>query len=240
MSAPHRETSYEVLAFGAHPDDLEFSIAGTIARLTKAGRSVLMVSLTRSEASTHGTPAARAAEAEEAVRILGATPLLLDLPDTRVENSYDARLAVARLVRAHRPSLVLAPYHTNPGTHRDGRANTDHMAAGALVRDALKLARLRRALPEIPAHDVRRLLYYLPPAGRLPTLVVDVSEEEETIARATRAYRSQMAIQRSENSIEEILAVMRRSFGVMVGRRLGEGFLTDEPLEASPEDLFRL
>ncbi len=232
--------TYDVLAVGAHPDDLEMSIAGTIARLTKAGRSVLMVSLTRSEASTHGTPESRVREAEEAARILGATPLLLDFPDTRVENSYDGRLVIARLVRAHRPSLVLAPYHTNPGTHHDGRANSDHMATGALVRDALKLARLARVLPDVPAHDVRRLLYYMSPAGRLPTIVVDVTAEEETLTRAIEAYTTQMAIQRRENSIGEILVVLRRSTGMLIGKRLGEGFLTDEPLEAGPEELFRL
>jgi bacillithiol biosynthesis deacetylase BshB1 len=232
--------AFDVLAIGAHPDDLEMSMAGTIARLTGSGRSVLMVSLTRSEASTHGTPATRALEANEAARILGATALLLDFPDTRVENTHDGRLAIARLVRRHRPSLVFAPYHTNPGTHHDGRANNDHMACGGLVRDGLKLARLGRVLPGLPPHDVRRILYYMAPLGRLPTLVVDVTAEEKTLTRAIEAYSTQMAIRRRENSIFEILMVMRRWTGMLIGKRLGEGFLTDEALEAGPEELFRL
>src|SRR5215510_4982822 len=159
---------YDVLAFGAHPDDLEMSIAGTIARLTKSGRKVLMVSLTKGEASTYGTVETRAKEAAEAARILGADHLLLDFPDTRVENTPDARLELARLVRLHRPSLVFAPYHTSPGTHRDGRANTDHMAAGALARDALKVARFRRLLTDLEPWEVRRILYYIPPVGIVP------------------------------------------------------------------------
>jgi bacillithiol biosynthesis deacetylase BshB1 len=240
MSHPAAGRPFDVVAFGAHPDDLEFSIAGTIAGLTKAGRAVLMVALTRGEASTYGSVEERAREAAEAARALGAAHLLLDFPDTRVENSYDARLSIARLVRARRPSLVIAPYHTNPGTHHDGRANSDHTAAGALVRDALKLARFRRVLPEIAPHEARRLLYYMPPLGRLPNVVVDVSEHEAQIERAVAAYRSQMAIQRRDNSIAEILRAMRRSTGMLIGKRLGEGFLTDEALEAAPEDLLRL
>jgi bacillithiol biosynthesis deacetylase BshB1 len=240
MSAPPTAERFDVLAFGAHPDDLEMSIAGTIARLTKAGRSVLMVSLTRGEASTHGDPETREKEAAEAARILGARHLLLDFPDTRVENTYEARLVLVRLVRRHRPSVVLAPYHTNPGTHRDGRANSDHMAAGAIARDALKLARFRRVLPEMEPHDVRRIFYYIPPAGQLPRFVVDVSDEEETLTRAIQAYDTQMAIRRQENPIFDLLIVMRRSYGVLIGKRLGEGFTTDEALEAAPEDLFRL
>lgn len=240
MNAVDTSGRFDVIAFGAHPDDVEFTTAGTIARITGSGRTVLIVSLTRSEASTHGTVETREKEAAEAARILGARNLFLDFADTRVESTYDGRLAIARVVRAHRPSLVLAPYHTNVGTHHDGRANSDHTATGALVRDGLKLARLRRVLPEIEPHDVRRLLYYMVPNGRLPSVVVDVSDVEETVTRAVAAYRSQMAIQRRENSVAEILVSMRRAAGLLIGKKLGEGFLTDEPFEAGPEELFRI
>lgn len=239
-TATSTSAPYDVLAFGAHPDDLEMSIGGTIARFTKSGRKVLMVSLTRGEASTYGTVETREKEAAEAARILGADHLLLDFPDTRVENTYERRLVVARLIRAHRPTLVLAPYHTNPGTHRDGRANTDHMATGALARDAIKLARFRRVLPDLPPHEVHRILYYIPPLGMVPALVVDVSDEEETLMRAIQAYATQMAIQRRANSILEVLVAIRRWNGVLIGKRLGEVFASDETLEATPEDLLRL
>jgi N-acetylglucosamine malate deacetylase 1 len=231
---------YDVLAFGAHPDDIEMTMAGTVARLVKSGRSVLMISLTRGEASTHGSTEDRAAEGSEGARILGASVLLLDFPDTRVENTNDGRLALARLVRAHQPSLVFAPYHTNPGSHHDGRANRDHMATGELVRDALKLARFRRLIPELPPHDVRRILYFMVPANRTPHLVVNVSDEEETIKRSIQAHATQMAIKRRGESIEEILVLYRRMSGVLIGARLGESFLTDEPLEVGPDELMRI
>lgn len=240
MATTPTSSGYDVLAFGAHPDDIEMTMAGTIALIAKSGRSVLMISGTRGEASTHGTPQIREREAREAARILGAEAAFLDFPDTRVENTNETRLAIARLVRQHRPSLVFAPYHTNSGTHHDGRANRDHMAMGAIVRDGLKLARFRTLLPELGPHTVRRLLYFMVPLGQFPSLIVDVSSVETTLRAGIEAYASQMAIQRRENAIQDVLDTYRKSMGILIGKPLGEGFLTDEPLQAGPEELFTL
>ena len=125
---------------------------------------VLVVSLTRSERSTYGDPETREKEFEAAARVLGVSPLLLDYPDTEVVNSEECRKLVVDLVRRYRPQIVFAPYHTNEAGHHDGRANRDHQETGRLVRDGLKLARLRSVSPETPAHDVRRLIYYMVPA----------------------------------------------------------------------------
>ncbi|MFN0151315.1 MAG: PIG-L family deacetylase [bacterium] len=238
MSESAAAQSFDVLAFGAHPDDLEMGMGGTIARLTASGRSVLMISLTRGEGGTYGSIEERAREAEEGARILGATARLLDFPDTRLENTNEGRLTIARLVRAHRPSLVFAPYHTNAGTHHDGRANRDHMEAGMLVRDGLKLARFRRLIPDAAPHDVRRIFYYMVPQGHAPTFVVDVTAEEDRLRRAILAHRTQMAIERRGNTIEEILMLYRRAAGLMIGKPLGETFLSDEPLDVGPDLLF--
>lgn len=240
MSNATQTERYDVVAIGAHPDDLEMGMGGTIARLTASGKSVLMVSLTRGEGGTYGSIEERAAEAMEGARILGATALVLDFPDTRLENTNEGRLTVARLVRAHRPSIVFAPYHTNPGTHHDGRANRDHMEAGALVRDGLKLARFRRLIPEMPPHDVHRIFYYMVPQGRMPSFVVDVTAEEARLRLAIAAHRTQMAIERRGNSIQEILILYRRTAGMLIGKTLGETFLSDEALEAGPGHLFEI
>jgi bacillithiol biosynthesis deacetylase BshB1 len=240
MAPAPTKQGFDIVAFGAHPDDVEMTMAGTVALFVRAGRSVLIVSGTRGEASTHGDPETREREAREAARILGASAEFLDFPDTRVENTNEARLAIARVVRQHRPSLVFAPYHTNTGTHHDGRANRDHMEMGMIVRDGLKLARFRTLLPEMAPHTVRRLLYFMVPASRLPSLVVDVSPVEATLRSAIEAYASQMLIQRRDNTIGDVLESYRRGMGTLIGRSLGEGFLTDEPLQAGPEELFTL
>lgn len=237
MSGPSGD--YDVIAFGAHPDDCEMGMAGTLALLTRAGKRVLTVVMTGSEMSTHGDPATRRAEFEAANRVLGCDGLMLDLPDTRVRNLPENRERVAQLARAHRPHIVFAPYHTNEGGHHDGRANMDHMETGRLVRDGLKLARLARVLPHLPAHDVRRILYYMVPQDTRAAMVVDVSEVEAKILEAVRAYRSQMAIVRGGSGIEEILFLARRVAGMQIGARLGESFLADQVPDVRVEELFR-
>jgi bacillithiol biosynthesis deacetylase BshB1 len=228
------------LIFGAHPDDAEMGMGGTIAALCRAGHAVLIVSLTRGERGTHGDPETRALEARDAAAILGCEAQLLDLPDTRLENNIATRERVMRIIREHRPRLVFAPYHTNWLGHRDGAAHVDHQATGALVRDAARIARLAGVAPELPAHDIGRLLYYMVPRDRLPAVFVDVGAEMETLERALQAYATQMRIEREGNVILDILRAFRRTYGIQAGCTWAEGFLVDAPLRADPAMLFRL
>jgi len=232
--------AYDVVVFGAHPDDAEMGMGGTIANLCRAGRSVLIVALTRGEQGTHGTLESRQAEAAAAARVLGCDHRLLDFPDTQVENSIEGRTRLMRLVRELQPQIVFAPYHTNRFGHHDGAAHVDHMATGALVKDALKLARLRGLEPDRPAHDVRRLFHYMVPRDRYPSFLVDVSGEMETLVRALQAYETQMRIERQGNAILAILETYRRYHGIAAGCTHAEPFLCDEALRVDPETLFRI
>lgn len=232
--------AYDVVAFGAHPDDAEMGMGGTIAKLAKAGRSVLIVSLTQGEMGTHGTLATRAQEAAGAARVLGCDHRLLDFADTAVENTPESRSRMMRLVRELAPAVVFAPYHSSRFGHHDGAAHVDHLATGALVRDALKLARLRGLEPAIPAHDVRRLFFYMVPRDRYPAITVDVGSEWETVVRALEAYETQMRIERQGNSILSILETYRRYHGIAAGCTHAEPFLCDEALRADADTLFRI
>jgi bacillithiol biosynthesis deacetylase BshB1 len=231
---------YDVLVFGAHPDDAEMGMGGTIAHLAAAGRAVLIVSLSGGERGTHGDATSRAREAAAAARILGCETRLLDFPDTRVENSVPGRERLMRIVRETRPRIIFSPYHTSSGTHHDGAAHVDHLATGALVRDAVKLARLRGVEPDLAPHDVGRLLYYMVPRDRTPTVLVDVGAQMELLVRALAAYETQMRIERHGNPILDILRAFRRYYGVAAGCTYAEGFLADEPLQADAETLLRL
>jgi bacillithiol biosynthesis deacetylase BshB1 len=230
--------TFDVVVFGPHPDDVEMVIAGTILRLTDAGKRVLSVSLTRGEKGTFGTPEIRREEFAAANRVLGSEGLLLDFPDTMVENDPPGRLKIARVVRTHRPTVVLAPYHTNRFGHLDGSANVDHPATGAVVRDGLKMARFRSVLPELPPHEVPYLYYYMVPKDLLPTIVVDVTPVIDRARAAIRAYATQMSIQKRENAIFELLDTIRRYHGLRIGRTFGEAFLSDEALQFGPEEFF--
>jgi bacillithiol biosynthesis deacetylase BshB1 len=235
-----RNVSYDVVVFGAHPDDAEMGMGGTIAKLCHAGRSVLIVSLSHGESATHGSPEEREREAAQAAATLGCTHRLLDFPDARIESNLTGRDRLMRLLREARPQIVFAPSHANRFGHHDGAAHFDHLATGALVRDAVKLARMRGVERETPAHDVRRLFYYMVPRDTYPHLLVDVSAEFDVLVRAIEAYTSQMAMERQGHQILDLLQTYRRYFGVSAGCAYAEPFLCEEALSADAETLFRI
>jgi bacillithiol biosynthesis deacetylase BshB1 len=232
---------FDVVVFGAHPDDAEMGMGGTVAKLCRAGRTVLITSLTAGERGAHGDAATRRREAAASARILGCEYRILDFPDTRVENSLAARERLAHFVREAQPRLVFAPYHTSRFGHHDGATHVDHLATGAMVRDAVKLARLGGVdLDGAPPHDVQRLFYYMVPRDVVPSVVVDVSAHMDTLVQALGAYATQMRITRRGNAILDILTAYRRFHGVGAGCAHAEVFLCEEALRADADTLFRL
>lgn len=179
----------DVLGIAAHPDDVELCAGGTMALLARQGRRTGILDLTRGELGSRGTPEGRLEEAAEAARLLGlAARANLGLPDGGLDNSEAHRLAIVRLVRRYRPTVVLlnAPEDRHP----------DHGNAARLATDALFYAGLRKIetdwegrpqQPWRPAH----VLHYMHAIPFEPTLVVDVSDVWETRLAALRAFRSQ-------------------------------------------------
>jgi len=101
----------DVLAIGAHPDDIELSCGGTVAKLVKQGKSVGILDLTRGELGTRGTPETRDAEAAEAARILGVRVREnLDLPDGNIEVNQTNKLRVVQIIRKYKPDVLLFPH----------------------------------------------------------------------------------------------------------------------------------
>lgn len=232
--------AYDVVVFGAHPDDAEMGMGGTIAKLARAGRSVLIVCLTQGERGTHGTRESRQREAAAAAAVLGCEHRMLDFPDAALEYTLEARTRLVQLVRELRPAIVFAPYHANRFGHTDGAAHVDHLATGALVRDAVKLARIRGLEPDLPAHEIQRLYYYMVPRDRYPTLYVDISAELDVLVQALNAYETQMRIERQGAAILDVLLAYRRFHGVGAGCAAAEAFLTEEALRCEVDQLFRL
>jgi N-acetylglucosamine malate deacetylase 1 len=182
-----------ILAFGAHPDDIEFGCGGVIARETQWGRAAHLVVCSRGEAGTHGTPAQRTLEAEKAAALLGGTLEFIELDgDAHLEMRAAHAIKLAGIIRRLRPGLVLAPsVETNQ--------HPDHFRLGTLVRDATRLARyggvaeLRAA--GLAPHGIQHLLFYAltpesEPAGVTPILI-DVSEVVATWIAAMEAHNSQ-------------------------------------------------
>lgn len=223
----------DVLAVGAHPDDIELSVGATLAAFARRGFSIALVHLTRGEAGTRGTPDGRLAEAAAAARSLNASSMdVLDLGDGRLADDPPSRAAIIARIRALRPRLLLAPLPQDQ--------HPDHAAAGRLVKAAWYLAGIARIaegtgapfrpprLWHFPAHEI--------PA---PSHVIEVTEADlERKMTAIRCYISQFHDPRSQEPetrisaagfLDDVVARMRY-FGSLVGTRYAEPFHTSLPL----------
>ncbi|HEY2955997.1 MAG TPA: bacillithiol biosynthesis deacetylase BshB1 [Candidatus Eisenbacteria bacterium] len=221
----------DALFFGAHPDDVELSSGGLAALLASHGHAVGIADLTRGEAASRGTPETRAAEAAAAARHLGvAERVNLGLPDLGIDRSDPRQLrAVVGALRAHRPRLVIAPYHDDP--------HPDHVEASHLIARACYVSGLARYDAPGERHRPARVLFALYRSARPPHLVVDVSAAWERRAQAVAAHASQLGpgggAPATYLTHPEFLAEVEaraRSFGALIGARFGEGYRLRGPV----------
>ncbi|MDH4156200.1 MAG: PIG-L family deacetylase, partial [candidate division Zixibacteria bacterium] len=135
MQMSDNSQHYDLISVGAHPDDVEVGSGGVLIDLSRRGCRCGLVILTLGEMGTGGTAEIRSREVERAAEILGADILeRFDWGDTRLEDSYDHRLALAAIIRRTRPKIVLAPYpHVGHGRRQ---SHPDHVAAGVIAINA--------------------------------------------------------------------------------------------------------
>ena len=229
------EVKLDVLAIGAHPDDVELGCGGTLATLVAAGRQVGILHLTRGEAGTRGTPEEREAEARAAAQTLGAAAIdFLNCGDGRLRGGEDEEDAVIAKLRQWRPEIVLGP------TPHD--RHPDHGRAHRLVADASfysGLARRGQGEPYRPA----AVFSYMQHDPFEPRFVVDVSVGWERKLAALASYRSQLHQAGAEANgpptkvaSPEFSAAMEgraRHFGLMIGAEFGEPFWSPLPLSVA-------
>jgi N-acetylglucosamine malate deacetylase 1 len=228
-------SSLDVLAIAAHRDDVEQTCGGTLLKMAQHGRRTGILDLTQGEMGTRGTAEERAREAEEAAKILRVSwRNALDIPDGRVENTWENRLKVARVIREQRPRVVILPYWK--GRH------PDHYTAATLGYEACFLAGLAKLdvsanadvanlAPHRPFKIIYATLYY----DVRPTFVVDISELFETRFQALMAYKSQFSDQEAgkdlfpaRDEIRTRTEAMARFYGLLGGVTYAEPFLQKE------------
>ena len=241
----------DVLAIGAHPDDVELGCGGTLALLARQGRRVGILHLTRGERGTRGTPAERDEEARRAAAALGAVELaFLDCGDGGLRSGEAEEDALIGLLRAFRPDLVLGP------TPHD--RHPDHGRAHALVEAACFYAGLaNRARTRGPAHRPAAVFSYMQHDAFAPSFIVDVTAAWDAKTASLAAYRSQLYQEDkddkdSKDDKDEMLPVTKvstrgfrlavegraRHFGDMINAELGEPFWSRIPLAVrDPFDL---
>jgi N-acetylglucosamine malate deacetylase 1 len=185
-----------LVAFGAHPDDIEFGCGAVIALETRAGRPVHFVVCSQGESASHGTPDQRKKEAEKSAAILGATIEFVKLDgDAHLEIRAAHAIKLAGILRRIRPCIVLAP---SPAENQ----HPDHSRLGSIVRDAARLARYGgiEELRTSPAHSIDQLLYYAQTPESEPRditpVLIDISAPEILAVwkQAMEAHASQTSV----------------------------------------------
>ena len=175
----------DILAFSAHPDDVELFAGGTLAKMAALGHSTGVVDMTRGEFGTRGTPAQRKREGLKAAKILGLKVREnLGLTDGNVLVTAAARMKVVRMLRKYRPIVVL--------THYWDDRHPDHVNTSRLVAEAAHHSGLGKLKTGQARHRPQVILYFKLPANFIPTFVVDVSDYVEQRNAAIAAYGSQL------------------------------------------------
>ena len=229
----------DILAFGAHPDDVELAAGGTLAMHASKGSKVGIVDLTQGELGTRGSGPLRLQEAAEAARILGLSVREnLGLRDGFFEIDEDSIREVIRMIRKYRPNIVLA----NAPSDR----HPDHGKGAELLRRAFFLSGLPKIVTmdedeKQEAYRPKRLLHYIQFMESKPDLVVDISGYFETKMKSILAYGSQFYDPSSEEpktliSGEGFLKDIEGracKLGLMIGKNHGEGFISEQTIGLS-------
>ena len=218
----------DILAVAAHSDDLEQTCGGTLLKMRALGGSTAILDLTQGEAGTRGSADERAAEAAKAAEILGVMWRgALDIPDGRVENTYENRLKIVEVLRRIRPRVVILPYWA--GRH------PDHYNTATLGYEACFLSGLAKLETGTAPHRPFKIVYASLYADVRPSFVVDITPHIEDRHRALMAYTSQYSNQGTgsglfvpEEEIRERTFSVARHYGLLAGVRYAEPFVQKE------------
>lgn len=215
----------DVIAVGAHPDDVEIAVGGALAMLVRQGYRVGIVDLTDGEPTPNSPgPETRLAEAAEAARILGVQVReTLTLPNRRLFDCYEARVELAKVFRRHRPQIVMGIHGKTPG------ASPDHWQAMQITDAAVFYSRLTKwdaEFDNLVVHPIQKQVYYPLGFGSLQaphaagSFVVDISDTLDTKLQAIRAYQTQFPPDKER--VFRLVEGQAKLFGASAGFLAGE------------------
>ena len=223
----------DVLAVFSHPDDAELSVSGTLLRLKSLGYRTGVLDMTRGEMGTRGTPEMRTEESAEAARIMKLDLRLnLGQPDGHIWLTEEARTAVVRVLRSHKPKVLLTTHWDDP--------HPDHANTCRIVREAARLATMARydGAGNQPPVRMPAIMHSLFSRHVVPSFIVDVSDFVAEKMAAIRAHASQFYRAESKEPITRIsepgfveqIELRMRYFGSLIGVAAGEPFYVREAL----------
>ena len=226
----------DILAIGAHPDDVELGCGGTLAKLISEGKKVAIVDLTQGELGTRGTNITRAQEAASASEILGISAREnLKMKDGFILNSEEYQMQIVKMIRKYQPEIVLA-------NAVDDR-HPDHAKAAKLVSDACFLSGLVKIETELDGENQKQwrpkqVFHYIQWKHITPDFVIDISDFMEKKIEACLAYKTQFYDPDSKEPMTPIatkdflesLTYRAQDLGRLSGVEFAEGFTTEKLL----------
>ncbi len=215
-----------LLAVGAHPDDVEIAVGGTLATLSRKGYRCGIVDLTDGEPTPESPgPHVRLQEARAAAETLGvAVRETLDLPNRRLFDSFESRVALAKIIRRYRPAIVMGIAGRTP------TASPDHWQAMQITDAAVFYSRLTKwdaEFDHLPVHTVKKQLWYPLGFNQMEVLknagnyfVQDISDSLETKLSAIRCYKTQFPPRKDR--VFQLVESTARVWGMQAGFTAGE------------------
>ncbi len=215
----------DILAFAAHPDDIELAAAGTLIKHQKAGKKIGIIDLTQGELGTRGTPITRKEEANESSKVLKLSAREnLGMKDGFFSITEENLLKVITAIRKYQPEIILC---NSPDRH------PDHGVGGKLVSKACFLAGLKKIkTSNIQEWRPKMVLHYIQDNYIHPNIVVDITKEFETKQKAIACFKTQFfnpnskepATPISSEDFHYFIEARARDFGRIIKKKYGEGF----------------
>jgi len=237
----------DVIVFGAHPDDAELSMGGTISKLTKNKYKVGIVDLTKGEMGTRGNAQTRKKEAKKAAEILKIKVREnLSIPDGDIKSTEDNLKKVVRVIRKYCPKIIFAPYKND--------RHPDHINASSLIKKAMFTSGLtkfkttdRRKIQN--AYRPKKIFYYMQTYTFDPSFIIDISDTFNDKMKSVYAYNTQVYTPGKSKSTGpetfistpefiKYLEARAKSFGFQIGKKYGEAFFCEEEIEMNLDGIF--
>ena len=226
----------DILAFGAHPDDVELAAGGTLIKSVQQGKKVAIVDLTQGEFGSRGTIQTRYEEAANAAKIMGVDYREnLELADGFFEVVEESLLKLVTAIRKYQPEIVFA--NAPSDRHPDHGRGSDLISRACFLSGLLKIE--TKSEGEKQLHWRPKVVYhYIQDRYLTPNFIVDVSEQREQKFKAILAYKTQffqedMKGPKTPISGQDFLDALEArliQYGRDIGVKYGEGFITERPV----------
>ncbi|MCB1179484.1 MAG: PIG-L family deacetylase [Leptospiraceae bacterium] len=216
----------KIICIGAHPDDVELAMGGTVLKLVDSGHEILLLDITNGEPTPFGSEEIRNIESKKASKLLGVERITLNLPNRYLMDTIEARKEIAGVLREFRPEIIF--------THFDYDAHPDHISASSLTVASRFYSKLTKSDIKGEPFFPKKIIYYFPNhihLNLLPSFCVDISAYIEKKEEVLKTYESQFLKPGKVQFLEENFEI-NRYYGIRIGKLFAEPFYLKETLDA--------